>query len=298
MDPVIAINRLGGAARADDLRPLVTQAALEKAVSGDMVTRPFPGTFALSHTPVSVAAAVHFAGFVSHTSAADLWGCELLRPFNRHHITVPRRSGKPVRVDGVVLHHDDLGPEDSWSRPLPLTSLTRTIIDCARTLPLADAVVIGDSALRLGDVRLGGTCDGVTAGTLRTAAEALDGPDAHKVGHVLDLMDAKAGSLLESVFRVLVHLAGLPPPETQVRLLDGDIRVDFYWPGARVVVEVEGYEFHSGRAAWSRDCRRHNRLVAGEYRLLRFSWDDIKYGHPYVVETLKAALSLTGAAAA
>ncbi|GAA4621129.1 hypothetical protein GCM10023196_007800 [Actinoallomurus vinaceus] len=80
-----------------------------------------------------------------------------------------------------------------------------------------------------------------------------------------------------------------------MRLLGGELQVDFYWPSAHVVVEVEGYETHSGRSAWLEDCRRHNRLVVNRYRSLRFTWEDVLYGRDYVVETLRVALAQAGA---
>ncbi|WP_345352477.1 hypothetical protein [Actinoallomurus liliacearum] len=60
------------------------------------------------------------------------------------------------------------------------------------------------------------------------------------------------------------------------------------------MVEVEGYGAHSGRSAWTEDCRRHNRRLLGGYRSLRFTWEDVLHGRDYVVETLRVAFEQAG----
>jgi hypothetical protein len=45
----------------------------------------------------------------------------------------------------------------------------------------------------------------------------------------------------------LLRAAGLPAPQTNVRV--GGYEVDFYWPRARLVVELDGWAYHSSREA-------------------------------------------------
>lgn len=52
----------------------------------------------------------------------------------------------------------------------------------------------------------------------------------------------------------LIRAAGLPAPETQHPL--HGFEADFYWPQADVVVEVDGYQWHSTRSAFERDRRK------------------------------------------
>jgi very-short-patch-repair endonuclease len=68
----------------------------------------------------------------------------------------------------------------------------------------------------------------------------------------------------------LVRAARLPPPETNVRL--GRYEVDFLWRQQRVVVEVDGFAFHSSQAAFERDRVRDADLQALGYRVLRITW--------------------------
>ena len=81
---------------------------------------------------------------------------ELAHSPDRRHVTVPR--SRNVRRDAVPrwqVHRCDLGPSEIARRQaLRLTSPLRTVLDCARTVPLAAAVALGDSALRKGLVLL------------------------------------------------------------------------------------------------------------------------------------------------
>ena len=114
------------------------------------------------------------------------------------------------------------------------------------------------------------------------------------VARVLRLVDARSGSVLESVSRVLFAEAGLPPPLTQfeVRRLDGRLlgRVDFAWLDHRLVVETDGYAFHADRERYRSDRRRTNALVIDGWQVLRFSWEDVMHAPESVVEAVRAAL--------
>jgi very-short-patch-repair endonuclease len=263
----------------------VSRAELDAAVAEGRVLHPRRGLYSLPRTPPVVVAAVGVRGVVSHATAAKLWGCDTLGDPGLH-VTVPHKSRRRA-PPGVVLHFSDLKTGDRVARPWPMTSMVRAVIDCARYLPLTEAVVIGDSAMRIGVVD---PSVGLEPAELDRRISGISGPGSAKARRALRLLDPKAESVLESLFRVLIHLAGFPAPITQARLLDGRVRVDFYWPRRHLVVEVEGYEFHSGRADWVADCRRFNDLVVNGYRPLRLPWDDVRHGRGYVVAILAAAM--------
>ncbi len=85
-------------------------------------------------------------------------------------------------------------------------------------------------------------------------------------------------SELESRFVELTRRYGLAEPERQVDLGDADGcigRVDFLFRGARLVVEVDGAEFHDGLVDRRRDEARDARLTAVGWRVLRFRWADV-----------------------
>jgi hypothetical protein len=85
-------------------------------------------------------------------------------------------------------------------------------------------------------------------------------------------------SELESRFIELSKRAGLCEPERQVDLGDEDGwigRVDFLFRGTRLIVEVDGAEFHDGLVDRRRDEARDGRLTAAGWTVLRFRWDDV-----------------------
>jgi very-short-patch-repair endonuclease len=92
------------------------------------------------------------------------------------------------------------------------------------------------------------------------------------------LLDRAAGptftrSEAEQRLRRLLRGAGLPAPETNVRV--GPYEVDLLWRAELLVVEVDGYAFHSTRFAFERDRARDADLQARGLRVLRFTWRQI-----------------------
>ncbi len=84
-------------------------------------------------------------------------------------------------------------------------------------------------------------------------------------------------SELERRFITLARAHGLPEPERQVDLGDDEWigRVDFLFRSARIVVEVDGAEFHDGLLDRGRDEQRDARLTAAGWYVLRFRWADV-----------------------
>lgn len=77
-------------------------------------------------------------------------------------------------------------------------------------------------------------------------------------------------SELERRFLQLCRDAGLPSPATNV-LVEGFL-VDAVWPKPRLVVELDGYEFHRSRDAFERDRRRDAVLALAGYRVVRVTY--------------------------
>jgi very-short-patch-repair endonuclease len=80
-------------------------------------------------------------------------------------------------------------------------------------------------------------------------------------------------SELEGRFLRLCARAGLPLPEPNRHVLG--YRVDCLWPERRLVVELDGYEFHRGRDAFESDRERDSRLRLAGYLVLRFTWRQV-----------------------
>lgn len=73
-------------------------------------------------------------GVISHESALALHQLSDALPA-AHHVTLPARwAERRLRVpDGVVLHHADMAASDcAWVGAVPITSVRRSLGDCAR----------------------------------------------------------------------------------------------------------------------------------------------------------------------
>jgi very-short-patch-repair endonuclease len=205
-------------------------------------------------------------------------------PHGRSHVAMPgvrveqRRALERVRVRTLP-----------GTDPLPVTSAVQTVLDCCRRLSIVEAVVVVDSALREGAVELS---------ELVRAADRLQGLDgARRVRRALALCDSAAGSVLETVLRVRLVLAGVTGFETQRTVVDQDgrhvLRTDFCFPAARLVIEVDGARWHHDR---QRDRSIDNALARLGWRVLRYGWAEVVHQHESVVADVRDALAHQAAA--
>jgi very-short-patch-repair endonuclease len=223
----------------------------------------------------AVHAANALSGVVSHLSAALYWGWEV-KEAPAAQVTVPRkRRVRPERRIGVGVHWADLTPDQVVAPGV--TSRQRTLSDCLTTLAFDEGLAVADSALRHGAC----TQQGLTA-----LAHGLRGRGSGTARRVAGLADGRAANPFESVLRALAVDAGLDvEPQQQI----GEFRPDLVDEGRRLVLEADSHTWHSSRAALRRDCRRYNALVLGDWRVLRFTWEDVMHRPARVVLDLKRA---------
>jgi very-short-patch-repair endonuclease len=74
----------------------------------------------------------------------------------------------------------------------------------------------------------------------------------------------------EERFLTLVRNAGLRAPEMNVTVRG--FEVDALWERERLIVEIDGFAFHSSPTAFERDRRRDGILAAAGFRVLRVTW--------------------------
>jgi very-short-patch-repair endonuclease len=65
-------------------------------------------------------------------------------------------------------------------------------------------------------------------------------------------------------------------------------RVDLADEELHIVIEAESFEFHTGRKAFDRDCRRYNGLVLRGWLVVRFTWEQVMFEPELVAATLQA----------
>lgn len=234
------------------------------------------GTYALPGTAPELIAAVRLKGVVSHASAAALHGYALWTPDKRIHVSVPTWR-QPE--GGVQLHRACLAPSDlDYFRPM--TSPLRTLLDCGRTMPLLEAVVVIDSAIH---------GRRVPREVLEAASRSARGRGATALRQAVRFADELADSPMESVLRMLVAL--LPcTVSVQVRFRSVG-KVDLLVNGW-LVLEADGFEHHSNRADYRNDRRRGNNLVEHGVSVLRFSYEDLQNRLWEVLSQIERVLNL------
>src|SRR5665648_1005235 len=169
---------------------------------------------------------------LSHASAALVWGLPLLATPDRTHVigvSNPARNGTDIvrHVHELPAHHQTVHLGH------PVTTLERTVVDCAMTMGPRAGLVLADAALRVGVDR--GDCARVLAGM-----QGRRGTPAARA--ILDLADDGAESPGESSARFVLLRAGLPVPQTQVRVDThlGTFWSDLGWPEWRLLAEYDG----------------------------------------------------------
>jgi very-short-patch-repair endonuclease len=219
---------------------------------------------------------------LSHRHAAALWG--LAGPVDTAiDVTVDGRNGRSRRK-GLTPHRSRLHPEDRNSRyGIPVTSVARTLLDLAEAVSPTQLQRAYEAAERLELLDMRGLDAVLERGSGRRG-----------VGLVRALADydptaaARARSELERRFLDLVRAAELPTPLVNT-YVEG-LEVDAHWPAARLVVELDSYEFHRGRLAFERDRAKIARLRLAGYEVLPLTDRLLRQERDWVVQSLRTLL--------
>jgi len=216
-------------------------------------------------------------------------GVALHPPF---HVTVPR--GRFVDRPPHVFHTTIVLPPSDRTliQGIPVLTPVRTMIDLSRFLRPARLTAALDGGLR--DRKF-------TEDLLHTRIAELRSSGRHGIPKLLDAIEGveatRGGhSWLERRFLQICAAHSLPRPETQ-QVMAGSkgrlVRVDFRFPGTRVVGEVLGYRWHRGnRAQFCRDVERMNALIRQGLMPMQFTYDHVTLEEAWVVSELVAALGL------
>jgi len=283
----LASARRGLVTRDDLLAAGVGKGAIDHRVAtGRLIVR-YRGVYAVGHAALTPRAerlaAVIACGegaVLSHRSAAVEWGMLLEDAVDVHEVTTPRHRMRP----GIRTHEGTLPPDDLRVRyGVPLTAPVRTLLDVAPTLDSREL----ERALER--ARIDGLLTPEDLDALVRRAAGRRGARALRA--LLADGPAFTRSEAERALLALVRRAGLPMPRTNVRVEGHE--VDAFWPAHGLVLEVDGYRFHRGRAAFERDRRRDADLTAAGHRVVRMTWDALRRCPEAVAARLAGALART-----
>jgi len=274
------LARKGGRATYGELVAATSRRKVAAALKHGAIERAARGVYLRPGKFADHRVAIAYDGVLSHTSAAEYWELPLLAAPDLPHVTIPRNRHKRSGP-AAVLHWAAIDPLDL---PARTTSLVRTVMDCARTLPFGEGLAIADSSLTKGSI---------TRADLVAAAARMRGPGTPKVRRVAAAANAWSASFLESVLRGLLLKAGIEGFELQVVVVNGafQARVDLGHRQLRIAIEADGYEFHGGRRDFAADCRRYDELVAAGWLVLRFTYEQVLSNPQWVIDTIRAAIA-------
>ena len=91
---------------------------------------------------------------------------------------------------------------------------------------------------------------------------------------------------LERDFLALLRAHGLSPPEVNARI--GPYEVDFLWRTERLIVELDGYAYHSSRAQFESDRRRDREFQRMGFVVLRFADRELSPCPPDIANFLRS----------
>lgn len=279
IDLPATLNRLGGVASRGDLRRF-DDMQLAEAVRQRVVLRTNRGRYALPTAEAARVAAHRLSAVVGLRSAAASWGWALKTQPEAPEIIVPR-GRKVTKADQRVLDvrwrrlaDDDV---DGWR-----TTQVRTVLDCATTFPVDEALAVADSALRAG----------LSRADLCAGAEALPGRGRDAAVRVVWHARATAANPFESVIRgISLGVAGLRlEPQVPVTLAGRTIHPDLVDVDLRIVVEADSHEFHTQRDQITKDCWRYAELTLGGWLVVRVSWVQAMFQQDWVRSVLQRAV--------
>jgi very-short-patch-repair endonuclease len=222
-----------------------------------------------------------YPSVASHLSAGWLWGLLRSRPETMH---ITSRSPRPRRRPFVV-HTADLARSDRTRRDgIPVTSLSRTILDVAVT---RRAKTVGRQIQLADDEKLF---------DLREMNDLLDRTKGHrgqaKVRAALELYDEKpvfTRSGLERRFLEVVREAGLPEPAMNTFVAGYEI--DAWWEAERFGVELDVYETHGSRLSFEEDRMRDDELLLAGIETTRVTGPRLDREPGAVLDSLRRHLA-------
>ncbi len=222
---------------------------------------------------------------ISHRSGMMLRG---IANDNGGRIQVTTATTRGGLRDGVLVHESRRlrAAELTRVQGIPALGLERTLVDVAgscspaefaRIFNALDRKQLVDPLLIAGQLRRGRTGSAAVRARLDSYTD-----------------EPPTESELEELFLTAVIGAhGLPSPVPQSSPLPGRaLRVDFAWPWARVLVEIDGRTWHAIQSTWGEDHERDLALRLAGWRPLRYTYRQVSTSAGLVATDLRAALRL------
>lgn len=281
---LLAARQYGHVTREQLLKLGLTPNEISKRLTSGRLIAVYRGVYAVGHPrpePIARAAAAVLAcgpgAVLSHFSAAALWGIRTGWP-SVPEVTVAARR----RPSGIRVHvHPALERQDTRRhRGIRVTSPARTVLDIApRLTPKGRARAVNEARLNCG---------------LRLAhlQELLERNPYHPGTRLLrPFVEQPTGptrSEFEDRFLSFAREFGLPTPRMNARV--AGYEVDALFEAEKVIVELDGYEYHRDRRSFEGDRERDATTLAADHVTFRMTWERITRAPEREAARLRAIL--------
>lgn len=223
------------------------------------------------------------SGVVAGLSAAALHGAKWIEPGLPAELAHGNRRAPSMLTVHTDRLHDD---ETTVAEGMAVTTAARTAFDIGRRLPATKAVQRLDALMNATRLTV---CDIQAVADAHPRVRGLS-----RLSATLALVDGGAESPYESLTRLMLVRAGLPPPETQIHVVDeAGFTVgylDMGWPEYRIAVEYDGAQHWTDARQRRRDIERLAALEALGWIVIRVSSDMLRTPAT-VVARVRAALA-------
>jgi very-short-patch-repair endonuclease len=267
----LARRQYGHVTRAQLLAAGVGRGAIEARLAAGFFVAVFPGVYAIAprrDDPLARAAAAVLAGgpdaVLSHDSAASLWGMQ------RHwdgplEVTLTNGDRRPR---GIRTHRSRALTRRDVRRQLgiPATSPARTLLDIAPRTPEPRFTRMVNDARRSGHVHLATLEDLV--------GRCPNHPGAPILKAFVQRPHGPTRSEFEDRFLAFARDYSLPTPVVNTHV--HGYEADALFEEAKLIVELDGWEFHRDRTAFGDDRDRDAELLTYGYATIRVTWERLR----------------------
>lgn len=282
----IAVRQLGYITREQLFALGLNRSAIAYRLRVGRLHRVHAGVYAVGTVPVlpvpRASAAVLACGpkaVLSHFSALCLWGWH--KPWGvPFDVIAPANHNRP----GIRVHRSTALTRRDVRKHLGIwvTSPARTVLDVAPAL--------NDKALRR-TVREARLSSYLRVKDLEDVlARFPRHPGAGRLGTFVAAPDAPTRSEFEDAFTAFCERFGLPRPKVNVRI--GRYVVDALFEAERLIVELDGYEYHRDRDSFEGDRDRDADNLVGGFGTVRITWQRMTRTPRSEADRLRAILRM------
>jgi very-short-patch-repair endonuclease len=268
MDILEYLHSCGGVARSGQLLEAGFRRRELLRLTGLGASQPRRGIFVLPECDKGLLAAVLNNGRLTCASAAGHYGLWLRAAPPQPHLACAHGHGS-----GFIRHRTVRFPGHP---SLPLAAVEDVALHALSCLPPPASAALATSAIRL---------HGVPRELLASQLQADRSGSALRV---LRELDVRAESIVEVDAQHLFRANGIAY-DAQV-FLPGIGRVDFLLDGF-LIVEIDGFAFHSKRTDMLRDRKRNNAAAVSGYAVLRFMPEHIWFDPGSVIQDIRTILA-------